>query len=192
MKNLILPIVLLFGASTLFSCGGSHEHDSEGNHTHEHLDENTEVNHTEGHASHAEMGQTLKHYFDLKDGLVRSDAAEAKAGANALKAHLAVTEITVKGHESHIRGIVSEIGEHLEQISLTEDLEVQRKHFETVSDQLYALIQVTGTSGKTVYRQYCPMAFDDKGAYWLSAEEEIRNPYFGDAMLTCGSVEEKM
>jgi len=138
------------------------------------------------------MSHTLKHYFDLKDGLVRSDAAEAKAGANALKAHLAVTEITVEGHESHINEIVSEIGEHLEQISLTEDLEVQRKHFETVSDQLYALIQVTGTSGKTVYRQYCPMAFDDKGAYWLSAEEEIRNPYFGDAMLTCGSVEEKM
>jgi Cu(I)/Ag(I) efflux system membrane fusion protein len=34
------------------------------------------------------------------------------------------------------------------------------------------------------------MALNDKGAYWLSEFEEIRNPYFGDAMLTCGEVVE--
>ncbi|HQE11916.1 MAG TPA: hypothetical protein PLQ78_04150 [Flavipsychrobacter sp.] len=39
-----------------------------------------------------------------------------------------------------------------------------------------------------VYRQYCPMAFNDKGAYWLSNEEKIMNPYFGKKMLTCGEV----
>ena len=43
-----------------------------------------------------------------------------------------------------------------------------------------------GTTGETIYYQYCPMARDNKGAYWLSAVEEIKNPYFGDAMLTCG------
>jgi Cu(I)/Ag(I) efflux system membrane fusion protein len=36
------------------------------------------------------------------------------------------------------------------------------------------------------------MAFNDKGAYWLSDKEAIRNPYFGDKMLTCGSVEETL
>jgi Cu(I)/Ag(I) efflux system membrane fusion protein len=39
-----------------------------------------------------------------------------------------------------------------------------------------------------VYKEYCPMAFDNKGAYWLSESEEIRNPYFGKSMLTCGEV----
>jgi hypothetical protein len=36
------------------------------------------------------------------------------------------------------------------------------------------------------------MAFDDQGADWLSAEEQIRNPYFGDKMLKCGLVEQDL
>ena len=40
----------------------------------------------------------------------------------------------------------------------------------------------------TIYIQKCPMANNNKGAIWLSTDEEIRNPYYGDAMLTCGSV----
>jgi hypothetical protein len=36
------------------------------------------------------------------------------------------------------------------------------------------------------------MAFNDQGAYWISDREEIRNPYFGDKMLTCGVVKEEL
>jgi Cu(I)/Ag(I) efflux system membrane fusion protein len=32
------------------------------------------------------------------------------------------------------------------------------------------------------------MANNNKGAVWLSAEKDIMNPYYGDAMLTCGNV----
>ena len=32
------------------------------------------------------------------------------------------------------------------------------------------------------------MALEDQGAYWLSEFKEIKNPYFGDAMLKCGEV----
>jgi Cu(I)/Ag(I) efflux system membrane fusion protein len=34
------------------------------------------------------------------------------------------------------------------------------------------------------------MTAEDQGGYWLSEFEEIRNPYFGEAMLTCGEVRE--
>jgi hypothetical protein len=40
----------------------------------------------------------------------------------------------------------------------------------------------------TIYKQYCPMAFSNTGAYWLSESKEIRNPYFGDKMLKCGRI----
>ena len=40
----------------------------------------------------------------------------------------------------------------------------------------------------TLYVQKCPMANSNKGAIWISTEKEIKNPYYGDAMLTCGSV----
>ena len=45
-------------------------------------------------------------------------------------------------------------------------------------------------SSKKVYRDFCPMADNNKGAFWLSLEEEIRNPYYGEAMLKCGEVRE--
>jgi Cu(I)/Ag(I) efflux system membrane fusion protein len=40
----------------------------------------------------------------------------------------------------------------------------------------------------TLYVQHCPMAFNNKGADWISREHDIRNPYFGVSMLTCGDV----
>jgi Cu(I)/Ag(I) efflux system membrane fusion protein len=30
------------------------------------------------------------------------------------------------------------------------------------------------------------MAFDGKGAYWLSDMERVQNPYFGKTMIDCG------
>lgn len=47
-----------------------------------------------------------------------------------------------------------------------------------------------GISGGNIYMQYCPMAFNNKGAYWFSSDKEIMNPYFGDEMLNCGGVKE--
>ena len=46
--------------------------------------------------------------------------------------------------------------------------------------------------GKTVYYQFCPKAFHEKGAFLLSTIIEVRNPYFGDQMLTCGEIKETL
>ena len=32
------------------------------------------------------------------------------------------------------------------------------------------------------------MANEGNGGYWLAAEQEVRNPYYGDEMLACGEV----
>ena len=37
---------------------------------------------------------------------------------------------------------------------------------------------------------YLKLANSNKGAYWLSKEEVVMNPYFGDAMLKCGEVKQ--
>jgi Cu(I)/Ag(I) efflux system membrane fusion protein len=49
-----------------------------------------------------------------------------------------------------------------------------------------------GLKDKTTYYQYCPMANRDKGAYWFSETDEIRNPYFGEDMLGCGETRETL
>jgi Cu(I)/Ag(I) efflux system membrane fusion protein len=38
---------------------------------------------------------------------------------------------------------------------------------------------------------FCPMAFNDKGAYWLQKSSEVENPYFGSQMFHCGDIKKK-
>ena len=71
-------------------------------------------------------------------------------------------------------------------------LEEQRAVFETISNNLFELIQTLRPAGIETYKQYCPMAFNDKGAYWLSDTSRIRNPYFGKKMLSCGEVAQEL
>jgi membrane fusion protein, copper/silver efflux system len=58
-----------------------------------------------------------------------------------------------------------------------------------LSSHFIAAVQLFGIQ-KQVYRQFCPMANNDKGAFWLSLDEKINNPYYGSSMLTCGEVKE--
>ena len=62
----------------------------------------------------------------------------------------------------------------------SDKIEEQRIAFSGFSDQFYKAIKTFGLMGKTVYYQFCPMAKDGKGAYWLSEIKEIQNPYFGE------------
>ena len=54
------------------------------------------------------------------------------------------------------------------------------------------LVKNSGLSTGEIYVDYCPMAMNDKGAYWLSNRKDIRNPYFGDKLMTCGEVKETL
>jgi hypothetical protein len=72
----------------------------------------------------------------------------------------------------------------------TSDLDEQRKLFSTLSNEMATLVKDGKLSMGMLYLEYCPMANNNSGAYWLSNEKEIKNPYFGDKMLKCGSVKE--
>jgi Cu(I)/Ag(I) efflux system membrane fusion protein len=74
-------------------------------------------------------------------------------------------------------------------ISNTSDIKEQRNNFKSLSLHLAKTIQLFGVN-ENVYYQFCPMADDNNGAYWLSKEQNVINPYFGDAMLTCGEVKQ--
>jgi Cu(I)/Ag(I) efflux system membrane fusion protein len=75
--------------------------------------------------------------------------------------------------------------QHLEHLS---DIEALRASFIEVSKSMIAIAESFGPITTPVYIQHCPMAYSNKGADWLSNKEEILNPYFGQAMLTCGEV----
>ena len=130
-------------------------------------------------AASTETNEALKvvltGYFEVKNALVNDDAAKAKSAATALAA-------STGNYAEQLNEYVLAIGE-------TDNIEEQREAFEALSISIYDLAKVGG-AGLTVYKQYCPMAFDDKGAFWLSDEKQVLNPYFGASMLRCGSVQE--
>ncbi|WP_462319490.1 DUF3347 domain-containing protein, partial [Marinilabilia sp.] len=133
-------------------------------------------------------------YIEMKDAMVASDAelaaAEAKEALEALKN----TDMALLKGDAHMFWMenLDKMESALTTISESEDLGEQRKAFIDFNPILFNKIKAFGLDGKTVYFQYCPMANDDKGAYWLSAEENIRNPYYGDMMLECGEVRETL
>lgn len=115
----------------------------------------------------------LAHYLVVKDALVATDATKAKVAAENFLKELTNTELA----------------EPLKQIVATSNVEIQREAFDVLSKVMYKTIKATRPD-ITIYHQYCPMAFDNEGAYWLSKEEKVMNPYFGSVMLNCGRVEE--
>jgi hypothetical protein len=133
-------------------------------------------------------------YVELKDAFVSSDAGKVKKEAQETQVALEKVDMKLVSGAAHNDWMTyqGQMASALTAISTNSDIEQQRAEFSNLSGSLYKSIKAYGLSGKTAYYEFCPMAFDDKGAHWLSNEEKIRNPYFGDKMLTCGSVEETL
>lgn len=137
-----------------------------------------------------EMDKLVAVYYQLKDALVAGDfAASKRMSANLLAKVKSVNAGGISAQaESVWQTLSGNMVDATQHIGHAGDIEEVRHHFETVSDAIILAFESFGPAESIVYVQYCPMAFDDKGASWLSNVDEIRNPYFGDAMLMCGEV----
>lgn len=128
----------------------------------------------------------LEAYMELKDALVLSDQKKtAQASANAISKLKRVNKSALKG------GLVDQINgmnKHFMAISKTTSLKEQRSEFVLLSEQFVAIMPGMKNPDKPVYVLHCPMANNNLGSDWLSWEKEIRNPYYGEAMLRCGEV----
>jgi hypothetical protein len=123
----------------------------------------------------------LEKYLQVKDAQVASDGAKASAIAQEMEKIFDGSE-----HGETAKEILFDV----EHIAETSNVDHQRAHFKTLSANMYNLAKAVKIKDGELYYQHCPMVFDNQGAYWLSAEKEIRNPYHGDKMLKCGSVKE--
>jgi hypothetical protein len=120
------------------------------------------------------------HYIHLKEALVSSNAEEAKKAAKELEQSLGTLANSKKAMQV------------ANKISSSSDTKDQRKSFSALSNEITNLVKGSKLTSGSIYLEYCPMANNNEGAFWLSNEKEIKNPYFGDAMLKCGSVKETL
>ncbi|AWH73785.1 MULTISPECIES: efflux RND transporter periplasmic adaptor subunit [unclassified Dokdonia] len=133
----------------------------------------------------SDFNKALPSYLKMKDALVASDAGQVSAFAKATSKKLKEISITELGkmEKQHLTKSI----EMLDAIVANNNLENQRAHFVILNENIVP-IAMNIENSTNYYVQKCPMANNNKGAVWLSTEEEIKNPYYGDAMLTCGSV----
>lgn len=127
--------------------------------------------------------QILTSYYNLKDALVGSNGNAATASATALVKAINETDKERIKDENRNTLLSDANG-----ISQNKDIKVQREIFERLSTNMVELAKTGKLSTEPVYQQFCPM----KKASWLSSSKAIKNPYYGSAMLTCGSIKETL
>tara|TARA_R110002050_G_scaffold11406_2_gene38484 strand:- start:3540 stop:5414 length:1875 start_codon:yes stop_codon:yes gene_type:complete len=135
-----------------------------------------------------QLEQVFNAYIKLKDGFVGDDSSAASAAAKELLSAMKKVDMKqLTDHEAHNHWmtISKEISGSANSISELSDIEEQRAHFKHLSAHLSKGVKLFGVNQK-VYEQFCPMADNNNGAYWLSLNEPIKNPYLGAKMLTCG------
>lgn len=122
------------------------------------------------------IGDVYKAYSKLQNAFVNTNAKNAAEAASKLKAAMQ----TVGVDETVLKAVST--------IEGTTDIELQRTQFVVITAEMEKMLANSLDAGM-VYKMYCPMAFKNKGAYWLSSDKQVQNPYFGDKMMRCGRVD---
>ena len=167
---------------------GTAETNSETNENHSNMTERVKVS-TE---FQNQLKIVLNDYIKLKDALVKENSKNVSEGAKGLLNNLSQVDMKLlidSNSHNHWMSLEKEIKASIVSISSASDIKEQRKHFKYLSSNLTSAVLVFGVNER-VYSQFCPMADNNKGAYWLSKEKQVLNPYFGDAMLKCGEVKQ--
>jgi Cu(I)/Ag(I) efflux system membrane fusion protein len=200
MKAKSIIILLATSALFLFNCSGAKKEEAK-------QEEQTADAHASGSSAPMEaappqftvdaafqqqLAGVFTSYVSLKDAFVASDAGKTKTEAATTLQALAKADMKLLTGAAHNdwMNYMGKLESSLKEIQGADDIEAQRTSFSTLSDNLYKAVKAYGLGGTTAYYEFCPMAFNNEGAYWLSTEDKIRNPYFGDKMLTCGVVKD--
>lgn len=191
MKNTIVSAIIM--ALILVSCNKNSKDE---------VPQNTDVEATAPVATDSENHKesigsfdlTVTAYLNLKNELTKDDSNAAAEKGKTLFIALNQFDATTLDatQQKGYMDIADDAKEHAEHIgSNAGKIEHQREHLVLLSKDMNDMIALIGTKQK-LYQDYCPMADEGKGAIWISETKEIRNPYEGSKMLTCGSVKKEL
>lgn len=181
MKIYVLTVALV--ASSLVAFGNSQNSNAKTNAVKQVSSETQQQNNG--------MNAVVNYYLQIKNALASDKSDEAaKAGAQLKSALVSfgkqsMAKMTKKQMDAY-SDIAPAAEENAEHISKNGgDIDHQREHFQSLSKEIYILVKVFGTS-QTLYKDYCPM----KKSIWLSETKDIKNPYFGQSMPSCGTIKD--
>lgn len=132
----------------------------------------------------------LTAYYGVKNALISGDAAATNTKAKELLT--ALTAFPADQLSAADKTIWTKYATKLQfdarHMAENSNIAHQREHFASLSENMFTTIKALKLNTATVYRAYCPM----KKSYWLSEAAAIKNPYYGNEMLTCGEVKQTL
>ena len=140
----------------------------------------------------AQLTSVYDTYIKMKDAFVESDPGKVNEEVKKVESAIQAVDMELLKDDAHMAWMnqLKTLNSSIKAIRSESDIEKQREAFSKFNNAFYKSLKMFGLENETAYYQFCPMAFDNKGAYWISETEEIRNPYFGDEMLSCGETRE--
>lgn len=134
-------------------------------------------------------------YIQLKNAFTKDNTTDAATAGTFLETAFKTFDKTALSADQKkaFEDIEDDAREHAEHIGKNGgNIAHQREHFVMLSKDMADLIKTFGNGGQTLYKDFCPMANDGKGAIWISEVKDIKNPYLGKSMPTCGTIKEEM
>lgn len=176
MKHNRYIVIIAIASMALISCGEKKNQDANAKAIEEIQEEEKQPTLIADASFSDEMtGKIFHNYQQIRSALTNSDASEVVMVAENLVESLSEGSPEIR---SMTLAMVN-----------TDDIEKQRELFSQFTQKVEPLFKESITVG-AIYKQFCPMAFNNKGGYWLSDVSEIKNPYYGEKMLKCGKVTE--
>lgn len=194
VKTTVLASATVVLVLTAISCKDAKKNESAApmsNEMHQE-DVNADGEIVDGNEQNSKATAILNEYLSIKDALVNDSEQEAADAGSKLVSALEGFDVSSysDSEQTELKDIILDAKEHAEHISES-PLEHQREHFDVLSKDVIDLVGITGTD-KTLYQNFCPMYNNNKGAKWLSASKEMKNPYYGAKMMSCGSVQKQI
>ncbi|SDE14602.1 Protein of unknown function [Pricia antarctica] len=160
-----------------------------GNEMH-HEDRNDMGNPANNDARDSRTTAILDGYLSIKNALVADNTDEAAEAGGKLVAALDNFDVSAysSSEQTQLKDIIVDAKEQAEHISES-PMEHQREHLKTLSTDVTDMVAIIGTD-KKLYEQFCPMY--ENGSTWLSASNEVKNPYYGSKMVDCGKIQQEI
>jgi hypothetical protein len=194
MKNLIIVSVIILASFSMIACNNTNKTAANSTKDTTATAKSTTAKAGVDSKTATSVKEMVGNYLQLKNALTKDNSSEAATAGKALsdgfaKLDQSVLTPTQKKSFTDIADDAKEMAEHIGMSG--GKLPHQREHFDMLSKDMYDLVKLFG-AGQTLFVDHCPMYNDKKGAIWLSETKEIKNPYMGSGMSTCGMVQEEL
>ena len=140
----------------------------------------------------AQLGKVFDSYFLIQKALADDKPEAAKSAAAQMAESLKSVDMVLLKGDAHMIWMkhLENLKSVLKALRKLSAIDKQREVFFQLSSQIIQSASAFPVKNRKIYKAFCPMAFDNKGAFWLQNNGEIANPYFGEMMLRCGEIRE--